>query len=202
MKGAKQVLLIVVLLMAALQGCATTDKKADILYQPTANVKGGAGDLYLIQDLVQPGSLATGRHWILGPVKGSDGGERGRIVTEMAPTSLVMYALNQELRRAGYNVMVTDKMPDGVKRGVSLRAASISIEQKHWVLKDEAKCSVKISLQPWRDGAATGTAGYEALYEEEAATGRDRLASTVLQKALQSLMTRAVPALVATLEPK
>jgi len=196
-------LLIACALAAALQGCATTtaDRRVDILYQPAANATGGSGTMNLVQG-GRSASQAANIQWVLGQLTDSDGKKTGNVVTSIAPASLAMDALNQELKKAGYQVVQPGSMPADAKKGVSLNDVTIKLDETDSVLKNEAKCSVRLSLQPWRDGSAVSTVSYEAEYSESAVTDRDQLLNRVLQKALQLVMTRSVPEVVTAVEQK
>jgi hypothetical protein len=196
------VLLAALACAALLQGCATGDKRVDILYHPVAEAKGGAGDLYLVQGVRPEGGQAPGIQWILGTVAKDDGEKLGNIVTDVAPANLVMDALNQELTRAGYRVLTTASLPSGADKALSLNSVSIKLNDKHSVVKDEAECSVRMTVQPWRNGSAVSNLSYDARYSETVASDRDELPSKTLQKALQLLMKQSTPEIVRTLEQK
>lgn len=196
-------LLLAALAFAALvQGCATGDRRVDILYHPVAEAKGGSGDLYLVQGVRPEGGQAAGIQWILGSVAKDDGEKLGDIVTDVAPANLVMDALNQELTRAGYRVLTTASVPSDAEKALALNAVSIKLNDKHSVVKDEAECSVRITVQPWRSGSAVSNLSYDAQYSETVASDRDELPSKTLQKALQLLMKQSTPEIVRTLERK
>ncbi|HJV33720.1 YajG family lipoprotein [Geomonas sp.] len=198
--------LIRVLAMAAifagLLGCATPDRRADILYRPAANVTGGSGDLYLVQGVRRPAGESASIQWVLGKVTDDDGKQLANIVTDMAPSSLVLDALNQELKRAGYNVILRDTAPADANKALILKEATILVNDTHTAVKDEVKSTVKIAVEPRRQGTLTGVSAYEAQYSDTGLTDRDHLPADVLQKTLQLLMTRAVPDMVKVLEQK
>jgi len=197
-------LLIACAFAAVLPGCATTtnDRRVDILYQPAANATGGSGTINLVQGGRSASQQATNIQWVLGQLTDSDGKKTGNVVTSIAPASLAMDALNQELKKAGYQVVQPGNMPADAKKGVSLNDVTIKLDETDSTLKNEAKCSVRLSLQPWRDGSAVSTVSYEAEYSESAVTDRDQLLNRVLQKALQLVMTRSVPEIVTAVEQK
>jgi hypothetical protein len=192
---------IVLLLAACFQGCATGDRRVNILYEPEANITGGFGDLYLVQSVRHATGEAAAIEWVLGRVTKKDGTTVGRVVTDIAPGNLVLDALNQELKRAGYNVIATDHLPDQGK-AVNLTAVSMRIDETHGFARDEANSALKMTVEPRRDKAAIKTLSYQAEYSDSATTGRDVLPSEALQHTLQLLMSRAVPEIVKTLEQK
>lgn len=195
-------LVVAVIGLAALAGCATADRRADILYRPAANAKGGSGDLYLVQDVRPPAGEAAGIEWVLGKTTDKDGKTVGRIVTDTAPARLVMDALNRELQQAGYNVIVMERAPEQPLKALRLKEVTVRLDVTHSVVKDESSCTVKMSVEPWRRGAAAGVAGYEAQLSDTALVDREQLPPDTLQKTLQLLMSRAVPEIVRTLEQK
>jgi hypothetical protein len=195
-------LLTMAAIFTGLMGCATPDRRADILYRPAGYATGGSGDLYLVQGVRRPAGEAAGIQWVLGKVTDDDGKQLANIVTDTAPANLVVDALNQELKRAGYNVIVTDSAPAQVNKALTLKEVSILVNDTHSAVRDEAKCTVKMSVEPRRQGSVTGLSAYEAEYSDTGFTDRSHIPADVLQKALQLLMTRAVPDMVKTLEQK
>ena len=193
-------ILITCALLVSVQGCATTDRRVNLLYQPTANVKGGSGTVYLVQGVRSASRQAAGIQWILGSITKSSGEKSGNVVTDTAPANLAMDALKQELKSAGYNIVQSEAMPAGARKGVLLHEVSLKLDEKSGVVSDEANCSVRMSLQPWRNGKPVDRLSYEAEYSETAVTDRDLLLSKTLQTALQLVMKRSVPEVVNVLE--
>lgn len=186
----------------ALHGCATADKRVNILYQPTAQVKGGSGDLYLVQGVQSPSTQAAGVQWVLGEVKKDDGQKKAKIVTDTAPAHQVLDALSRELSEAGYRVITAESLPAGVEKGVVLKEVVINLDDVYGTFSDEVNCSARMALQPWRKGAAVNTLQYQAESMESAVSDRDRLPAKVLQKTLQLLMSRSAPEIVRIMEQK
>lgn len=195
-------IILTVTVSFALQACASADKRVSLIYAPKANVKGGSGELYLVQEVRQPPSQAAAIQWVLGDVKDDEGKKMGKVVSDVAPASLVQDALARELSEAGYRVRTVDAMPAGVEKGLSLKDVVMKLDQVHNAFNDDVSSSVRMSVQPWRKGAAVSTLEYQAESSETAVSDRDRLASKSLQKTLQLLMSRAVPEVVKTLEQK
>jgi hypothetical protein len=198
-RGGFLALLAALALGALLQGCATGDKRVDILYRPVAEAKGGSGDLYLVQGVRPAGGQAPGIQWVLGSIT-KDDEKLGNIVTDVAPANLVMDALNQELTRAGYRVLTTATVPSDAAKALSLTDVTLKLGDKHSVVKDDAECAVRMTVQPWRNGKVVSNLSYDAQYSETVASDRDKLLANTLQKTLQLLMNQAVPEIVKTLE--
>lgn len=188
--------------VAVLQGCATVDQRVDILYQPVANATGGHGDLYLVQAARPVGEEAAAVQWIVGDITNKYGEKFAKVVTDVAPTSLVMDALTREFKAAGYRVIEANSMPIDVKKALSLNQVSLKLDVVHSVFSDETNGFLKISLQLWRNGSAVKTLTYESENSDTAITDRDVLASKTLQHALQLLMKRSVPEIVNVIEQK
>jgi hypothetical protein len=155
-----------------------------------------------VQGVRPPSGESAAVQWVLGKVSDDDGKELSKIVTDMSPAGLVMDALSQELKRAGYNVVMSASSGEPGGKALVLQEASVLLDETHSVMKDEARCTVKIAIKPIPQGVAVGVAGYEAQYSDTAVANREQLPSDTLQNALQLLMTRAVPDIVKTLEQK
>jgi len=195
----KLLLFILTASLPLMTGCAAVDQNVNFLYQPTAFGKGGAGDIYLSQN-IQPASGRPSVQWVIGETRNSADENSGNIVTDRAPVDIVMDAFTQELKAAGYNVIAVDALPAGVAKGIRLESVSIKMEEVDRVYKVDANCSVKVSIEPWRNGSATKKLSYESSYTDSTFLDRDMILLKALQTALQELMARAVREAVVMIE--
>ena len=202
--GTRCILGLMLIVGAALSaGCATVgDQRVDLLYQRTVNAKGGSGDLYFVEEGVPALSGTTPIQWVLGEITNKDGEKVGNIVTDTAPADLLTDAFTQEFRAAGYNVIQERPMPQDAAKGVKLKSVTIELKEKKSLVKVDAKCRVKISVEPWRNGKAMKLLEYEAEYSATDIVGREDPLPKTMQQALQTLMTRSVPEIVKMIEQK
>jgi hypothetical protein len=182
-------------------GCAAVDHSINFLYQPTAFGKGGSGDIYLSQS-VHPTSGRPSAQWVIGKTKNSADKDTGNILTARSPADIAVDAFSQELKAAGYNVITVDALPTGVAKGIRLESVSIRMEEFDRLYKVDAKCSVKVSVEPWRNGSAIKRLDYESSYSDSTLLDRDMILLKSLQNALQELMARAVREAVVLVEQK
>ena len=192
--------LVFIVVAVILAGCATvSDQRVDILYQRTANANGGSGDLYLVEETAPASSGATPIQWILGGITNKDGEQLGNIVTDAAPADILTDAFVQELKGAGYNIIQNKTLPRETAKGLKIESVTIKLDEVKSPFKDDAKCKVKISVEPWRKGQAMNKLEYEAEYSDSAITDREELLSKTMLQAIQTIMIRAVPEIVDTL---
>ena len=195
----RYITIMTLMLTAALAaGCATVgDQRADILYKSAANASGGSGDLHLVQDVAASSGGATPIQWIIGDVANGDGEKIGNVVTDIAPSDLIMNAFEQEFRGAGFDVIRDRTMPNDITRGLKLTSAVVKLTEVKSLTRSEAKCSMKVALELWRNGNAVSKLEYEAVFSDSAVVNRDELLPKVMLQTLQTLMKRAVPDLTA-----
>lgn len=104
--------LAIIMITAIVAGCATVgDQRVNILYQRTVYADRGTGDLNLAQESSVPSTGTTPIQWIIGEITNNDGEKLGNIVTDIAPTELLMEAFTQELKGSGYNVIRESPIP-------------------------------------------------------------------------------------------
>jgi hypothetical protein len=199
MKGVFPFVLMVCLPLVT--GCSAVDQSINFLYQPTAFGKGGSGDIYLSQS-VHPTSGRPSAQWVIGKTKNSADKDTGNILTARSPADIAMDAFSQELKAAGYNVITVDALPAGVAKGIRLESVSIRMEEFDRLYKVDAKCSVKVSVEPWRNGIAIKRLDYESSYSDSTLLDREMILLKSLQNALQELMARAVREAVVLVEQK
>jgi hypothetical protein len=196
---------IVIYLMTAclslMIGCAAVDQSINFLYQPTAFGKGGSGDIYLSQSF-HPSSGRPTAQWVIGKTKNSADKDSGNILTARSPADIAMDAFSQELKASGYNVITVDDLPVGVAKGIRLASVEIRMEEFDRLYKVDAKCTVKVSVEPWRNGSAVKRLDYESSYSDSTLLDREMILLKSLQNALQELMARAVREAVVLVEQK
>jgi hypothetical protein len=195
------VLFLMVGCLPLITGCAAVDHSIIFLYQPTAFGKGGSGDIYLSQS-VHPTSGRPSAQWVIGKTKNSADKDTGNILTARSPADIAMDAFSQELKAAGYNVITVDALPAGVTKGIKLESVSIRMEEFDRLYKVDAKCSVSVSVETWRNGSAIKMLDYESSYSDSTLLDRDMILLKSMQNALQELMARAVREAVVLVEQK
>lgn len=199
----KKYVIVLIMVSALLAGCATVgDQRVDILYKSTAAAKGGSGDFYLVEEIEPVYGGSTSVQWILGRIMNKDGEKLGNIVTDTAPVDLLTDAFILEFKDAGYSIVQESSMPREAAKGLKLRSVNITLDEVKSPLKDDAKCIVKIMVEPWRNGKATDRLEYAAEYADSAVTDREELLSKTMLKAIQSIMDKAAPELTKILEQK
>ncbi len=187
---------VALLLAGVMAGCATS-RKVTLLYQPVVHDGKGAGTLHLAA--APEASNRADIQWVLGTVKNDDGESVGDIVSPIAPVDLVTDALRQELSSAGYTVSTDGSLPPGAAKGVVVTGVEIHLGDVASLVKEEGSSRVKISLELWKNGEKTRKFTYESSFSDFAVKDRDQLLPTILQKALQGAMERAVPEIITVL---
>jgi len=195
----KWIIPAILAMMVLLPGCATVDRSVNFLYQPAASGRGGSGDLYLAQN-IHPLSGRPEVEWIVGDIKDGSGEKTGNIVSSRPPVDTLMEAFSQELKAAGYSVIPVEVLPDKVAKGIKLTSVSIRLEEIDRVYKVETRCTVKVSLEPWRNGVPIKRLYYESSQEESTLIDRDMILLKSEQTALQQLLDRAVKEVIVLIE--
>jgi len=194
-------LVLPVMLIALLGGCATADLQLKPTYQPVGDSKGPGGQLVLASSL--EGTVAgVGERiqWILGDVKDTNGKVTGNVTSPTAPTALVRDALQQELLRTGYAVRIDKSLHKGVEHGLILSASTLHLDETRSLVKYEADCRVSFSVEIWVKGVKTNTLSFESRFSDFAVKDREQLHQDVLQKAFASAFKRAIPAILEQLK--
>lgn len=192
--------IFMLLLSALVAGCATADRKVNVLYQPVAAGTGGAGDLYLAASARQPGLAEKGTvQWIVGSVKSKEGEKAGSVVTGTAPIELFLDAFRQELSAAGYKVVQVDALPRDVSRGVDLAAVAVELDETAELVKSDGISRLTVTVVIWKGGEKIRKLEYRSLLSDFAITDRELLLPKLLQKSLQEVMKQAVPEIVRVL---
>ncbi|MHB8058018.1 MAG: hypothetical protein ACYDHC_09005 [Desulfuromonadaceae bacterium] len=193
-KPAPFVILITIASLLFVSGCARYARNVNTFYNPSATVRGGSGELYV----VIPGSLQThseGVKWVLGKVRNDDNIVIDEITSPRSPAEIIQSALVLEFNRAGYTVIPVTKRPAAAQQVLDLTKAEIELEQISDLANLKVKCRVLAGLDIYKNGQHIKRVQYESTASRTDIKDRDLLAKNVLEDALKSLMREAVPEL-------
>jgi hypothetical protein len=113
-----------------------------------------------------------------------------------------MDAFTREFKAAGYNVIPVNALPAGVTKGIRVESVEIKLEEVDRLYKVETMCTVKVSLEPWRNGSAIKRLNYENTYTDTTILDRDMILLRSMQTTLQELMARVVREVTLIIEQK
>jgi hypothetical protein len=179
-------------------GCARYAQNVDTFYQPTANVRGGSGEVYV----VIPENRQTHSpniKWVLGKVKDDDNRIIDEVFSTRSPGEIIQAAFGQEFKRAGYTVVPATTRPDGDHLVIDLTKTEIELEQISDMADLKAKCRLLVGVDLFKNGQQIRRLQYESTSSKTDIKDRDMLARNVLEDALQSIMMKAMPELHALL---
>lgn len=179
-----------------LSACAATELHLKPTYLPVGESKGNSGVVLLASGLDGVRAEESRIQWVFGEIKDSDGKVKGNVTSSSSPAAVLRDALQLELLRAGYQVQLVTVLPAGTERGLVLSAASLQLDETVTLVKSEAVCRVGLSVEVWKKGAKTNTLSFESRFSDFALRDREKLHTTVMQKALGSAFSKAVPAIV------
>ncbi len=194
--------LVMAALMLLLTGCATTDENLNFLYQPTTFGGGGSGGLYLARGDKSAAGKGTSVEWVLGDIKNGSGENKGRIISVRSPMDIMTDAFAQEFKAAGYNVLPVNVLPANVPKGIRLENVSIQLDENKGFVKLETTCTIKVTLEPWRNGVAIKKLNYENAYTNSTLIDKDLFLLKSLQDTMRELMARVVREVTVMLEQK
>jgi hypothetical protein len=175
-------------------GCARYTRNVNTLYQPSATVSGGSGEVYI----VIPENRQTHSSeikWVLGKVKDDDSNIIDEVSSPRSPAEIIQDAFSLEFRRAGYSVIATTKRPADNRLVLDLTRTDITLDQVSDLADLNAKCRVVIGMDVYKNGQQIKRLQYESSSSKTDIKDRDMLARIVLEDALKSDMREAMPEL-------
>jgi hypothetical protein len=175
-------------------GCARYTRNVNTLYQPSATVSGGSGEVYI----VIPENRQTHSSeikWVLGKVKDDDSNIIDEVSSPRSPAEIIQDAFSLEFRRAGYSVIATTKRPADNRLVLDLTRTDITLDQVSDLADLNAKCRVVIGMDVYKNGQQIKRLQYESSSSKTDIKDRDMLARIVLEDALKSVMREAMPEL-------
>ena len=192
-------LLMPILLLLLLSGCARYSRSVSTMYEPVSTTRGGSGVLYILMPANQQTQTSSVK-WVIGSVKDEDGNKIDEIYSAQSPGELIQSALGQEMRRAGYTVNSVTSPPAGPVNMLIITTPELVLDQESSAGKLTASSRLRMPLEIWRNGQLSKKLEYNATYSDTSVTDRDLLARAVLQETLHSTMSKAIPELVSLLE--
>jgi hypothetical protein len=192
-------IIISVVVMMLVSGCARYARNVNELYVPSAGLRGGSGDVYIIikeNQMTQSPDIK----WVLGKVTDEESRKVDEVYSPRSPAEIIQAALGQELSVAGYRVISTSKRPDTDKRILDLIRAEIELEQISDLVDLKAKCHVVLDVDVIKNGQQVKKLHRETTSSRTDIRDRDLLAKKVLKDSLQSVILSAVPEIASLLE--
>jgi hypothetical protein len=189
---AKVLTFVMAVALCASAGCAALEKRVDLTYGPTANVRGGPGEIFLAKPVIDvrfqrmPGSV------VMGSVRNTG----ALILTGDDVSGWVMGALRDELRRAGYEVRTGPALPADIRKGILARVTELSANQEGKGLILATSTEMGLLAEIWKDGRLLKTLTVKVRNQDD---GLDRTGEPVaasLRKALQSAMAQLMPGII------
>ena len=173
-------------------GCARYARTVNTLYEPTATVRGGIGEIYI----VIPENRQTNSSdikWVIGKVLDDDKNTIDELFSPRSPAEILQEALSLELKKAGYAVIATTKRPAADQQLLDLTKTEIVLEQISDLADLKVTCRVLMGVDVYKNGQQLKRLQYEATSSRTDIKDRDMLARNVLEDALQSVMLKAMP---------
>ena len=192
-------LLMSILLLLLVSGCARYSRSVSTMYEPISTTRGGSGVLYIVMPANQQ-TQSSSVKWVIGAVKDEDGNKIDEIYSAQSPGELIQSALGQEMRRAGYTVNPVTSPPAGPANMLIITTPELALDQESSAGKLTASSRLRMPLEIWKNGQLQKKLEYSATYSDTSVVDRDLLARTVLQETLHSTMSKAIPELVSLLE--
>lgn len=175
-------------------GCARYARTVNTLYEPSAAVRGGSGEIYIVIP-ENSQTRSSDINWALGKVMDDDNQIIDELFSPRSPAEIIQGAFGQEFKKAGYTVIPAVARPAAGQRVIDLTKTEIKLEQISDVMDLKVTCRVLAAADVFRDGQLVKRLQYESTASRTDIKDRDMLAKTVLEDALQSLMRQAVPEL-------
>ena len=180
--------------MLLASGCARYAQTVNTLYQPSATVRGGTGEVYIVIPENRRTSSSDIK-WVIGKVKDDDYNIINDVFSPRSPSEIIQEALVLEFKKAGYTVIPATKSPAGNQQVLDLIKAEIAIEQISDLADLKVKCRVLVGIDVSNKGQLIKRLQYESTSSRTDIKDRDMLARKVLEEAIQSVMLKAVPEL-------
>jgi hypothetical protein len=178
--------------MLILNGCARYAHNVDALYEPSATIHNGSGEVYIGIPENQR-TQSSDIKWVIGSVTDDENRKIDEAVSSRSPAEIIQAALGLELKKGGYTVIPTTKNHAGEKQVIELTKTEVVLGQISSLTDLNAKCRVLVGVDVFKKGQLIKRLQYESTSSNTDIKDRDVLAKTVLEDALQSVIVKAIP---------
>lgn len=178
--------------LLVLSGCARYARTVDTLYQPSATVRGGSGEVYIVIPENRQ-TVSPEIKWVIGKVKDDDGNTIDEVFSPRSSAEIIRDAFAMEFTKAGYTVRQVTKRPATGERVLDLTTTQIELDQISDLADLKATCRVMVAVDVYKNDQQTRRVQYESNSSRTDIKDRDMLARITLEDALQTVMRRAMP---------
>lgn len=194
-KLAPFVMLVTCICLLFASGCVRYARNVSTFPDATAPVTGSKEAVYIvIPEHLQ--SRSPDVKWVLGKVKDDDNNTIDEVFSPHSPAEIIQAAFGREFKRAGYAVEFTTKRSADQERVIDLTKTEIDLEQISDLVDLKAKCRVLVGMDVYRNGQLIKRLQYETISSRTDIKDRDMLARNVLEDALQSVSSKAMPDMI------
>jgi hypothetical protein len=180
--------------MLCMSGCARYARSVNTHYEPSATVRSGSGEVYIVIPESQQTQSANIK-WVIGKVKDDDNNTIDEVSSPRSPAEIIQDALGLEFKNAGFTVINATKRPTSEKQVIDLTKSEIDLEQITDLAYIKSNCRLLMGVDVIKNGQQIKRLQYESTSSKIDVKDRDLLARKVLEDALQSVMLKAVPEL-------
>lgn len=177
-----------------LSGCARYARNINALYEPSATVRGGGGDVYIIVPESQQ-TKSSDIKWVLGSISDGENKKIDEVFSPRSSAEIIQAAFALEFKKAGYTVITAAKRSGSEQRVIDITKAEIQLDQISDLIDIKSECRVLVGVDILKKGQLIKRLQYEATSTRTDIKDRDLLAESVLHDSLQSIMLKAVPEL-------
>jgi len=178
--------------MLILSGCARYAHNVNSLYEPSATIHDGSGEIYIVIPENQQ-TRSPDIKWVIGNVSDADNRKIDEVESPRSPAEIIQAALGLELKKGGYTVIPITKRHGDEQQVIDLTKTEIGLEQISALASLKADCRVLVGVDVFKRGQLIKRLQYEATSSNTNIKDRDLLAKIVLEDALQSVMLKAIP---------
>ena len=188
------VLLVVLLTLSGLSGCATVDQKIGLNYAPTDRFFGRhSGDITVSGIEAKNISKNSKGEWIIGSLNNVHGVHQADLLSDRSLGEWITEAMLLELKRVGYSVTYAAKIPSSTARAIlvddinsflNINQGAVSAE-----VKQELKFNVDIFLNGFRAKTLTvASRDNKTLPLSSSKEDKEKILRQSLQDAIQQVI--------------
>jgi hypothetical protein len=181
-------------------GCAPTAIKAEFPYRPSLDLPPGSGTISIVAPEQHERRRDRSGAWIIGDIRMADGKGAGDVVADAPPEEMVLRALAEELKRAGYRVESRNDLNG--ETGIRIAAIDVMVGEVIHPVTVEAQGEAKLSADVVRKGKVAVRLTYAAKFSKTTVRGSGNPAEEVLGSSVHDLLGQALPGLLKELEKK
>jgi len=198
------IILVVIVSLTTLSGCAMVDQKIGLNYSPTEQSFGQHdGEIFISRTESTPPARNSRGEWIIGSLNNVHGVHQADLLADRSLGDWITDALTLELKKTGYSVSGKPVMPSEAPLGIQLGIINASMNSNKGLVSTDTRQEIKFTVDLFQRGVKTKSFTVASRNNQTFALSASKEEQEkIMLQSLQDSMLQIIPEINALTEKK